>query len=542
VAPTFPTAISTALPAPTALVATKSEATTTLAAAHRSSGIILVYLHMFDGRLGFAIDSVGRPWFTTDGAASWQESLAPASPQLGRVVATVPESRAAYLADAGALVVTTDGGRTFRRLPLPSTISEVDGLSFPDERHGWIMANVHGFLGSETLDIFGTTDGGVTWTRLASTETPIGTPGPLPFAGDKFGIAFRDDHTGWLACTCGLLRTDDGGRTWRGQALPLLPMVTEARGLEFFPPHLFGSSNGLFVLLRETLQGDLLIYRTHDGGNTWQRGAVLPFAQEATSPTTYGGFVWGFADAAHGWVVEQGQLSVTGDGGATWQAVVPDTNLLDVWQLDVLTPSVGWAVQHDVSLTTGQLLRTLDGGRTWTPLAVRPADGAVTGPIPVPMRAGVAVTTPPVSWPTVAGTLVSATITGSSSITGKATILATSGGMSPEFVLAAAPGGTVTVSRAALQGASVGALTRIEVTGTTGQRLALCFTTVGEDGAVATPPACRNPAMEVALSVAVPARGMVGPAAVATAEAQNGLPAFPPYTGGGGAVPPTRHP
>jgi photosystem II stability/assembly factor-like uncharacterized protein len=491
---------------------------------------------MFDRQTGFAIDSTGRPLFTTDGADSWQPSGVTVVPHSASVVTVVPGTHTAYVADEGALLQTADGGRTYRRLALPSAISEVDGLSFPDAHHGWIMANVHGFLGSETLDLFGTTDGGLTWTRLASAETPTGTPGPLPFAGDKFGIAFRDDHTGWLACTCGLLRTDDGGRTWQGQALPLLPMVAEARGLEFFPAQFFGPGNGLFVLLRETLQGDLLVYRTHDGGSTWQRGAVLPFAQVATSPTTYGGFVWGFADAAHGWVIEQGQFSSTADGGASWQTVVPNASLLDVWQLDVLTPAVGWAVQHDVSLTSGQLLRTLDGGRTWTPLVIHVVTGAHAAPVAVPLRAGVIVTTPSVSQQTIAGRWVSATLATTSSITGTASVLATSVGASTEFVLTAPLGGTVTISQATVQGASVGALTRVEVTGTNGERLALCFTTVGQVGAIPIPAACQRPGATVSLGVAVPTRGMVGPAAVATAEAQNGLPATLPAAGDGGAA------
>lgn len=136
------------------------------------------------------------------------------------------------------------------------------------------------------------------------------------------------------------------------------------------------------MLLRESTAGGLFVYRTRDGGNTWRRGAVLPWPAVPLSPTTFGGSVWAFADAAHGWVAWDGRFFVTADGGQTWRAVATTANLLNVWQLDVLTPAVGWVVQRDIALTGGQLLRTTDGGRTWTPrtphLAPLPARSPTT--------------------------------------------------------------------------------------------------------------------------------------------------------------------
>src|SRR5436305_271086 len=48
--------------------------------------------------------------------------------------------------------------------------------------------------GSESVDIFHTTDSGQTWSKIASTENPASG---LPRVGLKSGISFRDAMHGW---------------------------------------------------------------------------------------------------------------------------------------------------------------------------------------------------------------------------------------------------------------------------------------------------------------------------------------------------------
>lgn len=344
-----------------------------------AGGLVILALHMFDAYHGLALDEAGQLLFTVDGGSVWQASNAKIVPHLGQAFAVVQNTHVAYVADAGALLVSQDAGRSYRRLPLPPNIKGVYRLSFPDAKHGWIMANVEGFAGSEALDLYRTSDAGRTWSLVAATATPTGTPGPLPFAGDKVGLTFRDDRTGWLACTCGLLRTDDGGRNWIGQALALPSSGGEANPFEFFPPTFFGPIAGIFVLDRdEVAPTGLLVYRTQDGGATWQAGTTLATTPYAPNSLAYGGFVWDFADAADGWVVQAGRLFVTADSGVTWRPVATTTKLFDVWQLDMLTTRLGWAVQYDAR--RGQLLRTDDGGRTWTALSPRLAAPANAAP------------------------------------------------------------------------------------------------------------------------------------------------------------------
>lgn len=198
--PAPPTATPTVAPAATLAAAptpTPGAAVTPLPTPTLPRGLVLISLHMFDQQRGLAIDSTHRLLTTADGGATWWATGVVGSSTVAPLATFAGDPSDAIVPEAAALVASTDAGRSFRRLPLPAAIKEVDGLSFADPRHGWIMANVHGFAGSETLDLFATADGGRTWARVATANVPTGTPGPLPFAGDKFGIAFRDDRTGW---------------------------------------------------------------------------------------------------------------------------------------------------------------------------------------------------------------------------------------------------------------------------------------------------------------------------------------------------------
>ena len=67
-----------------------------------------------------------------------------------------------------------------------------------------------------------------------------------------------------------------------------------------------------------------------------------------------------FADPSHGWVVGAGVILATTDSGRTWTTQYSGTAALD--QVDFTDDEHGWAAGGDT------LLRTTDGGATWTAL------------------------------------------------------------------------------------------------------------------------------------------------------------------------------
>lgn len=94
------------------------------------------------------------------------------------------------------------------------------------------MAFMFAALGNnEEVDVYRSTDGGDTWTKVAST-TRENENGRLPTQGTKFDIKFLNSTTGWITGTTirsnsqYLHVTDDGGHTWWHQALPLPPQLT----------------------------------------------------------------------------------------------------------------------------------------------------------------------------------------------------------------------------------------------------------------------------------------------------------------------------
>jgi photosystem II stability/assembly factor-like uncharacterized protein len=63
-------------------------------------------------------------------------------------------------------------------------------------------------------------------------------------------------------------------------------------------------------------------------------------------------------DARHWWLEGRNTLLRTADGGRSWTAIrLPDSELTS---LDFVTPNVGYSVASE-----GGLYRTSDGGRNW---------------------------------------------------------------------------------------------------------------------------------------------------------------------------------
>lgn len=75
-----------------------------------------------------------------------------------------------------------------------------------------------------------------------------------------------------------------------------------------------------------------------------------------------------FIDAGNGWAVgDAGQILKTSDGGATWTAQTSNVTT-PLTQVKFADAQAGWALGAD-----GTVVKTVDGGATWTPLALNPS-------------------------------------------------------------------------------------------------------------------------------------------------------------------------
>jgi photosystem II stability/assembly factor-like uncharacterized protein len=242
--------------------------------------------------------------------------------------------------------------------------------------------------GNVEVNIYRSTDGGETWIRVASAciqsspickNTPDNENSGLPLHGNKVDITFLSTTTGWVTGTI-LYVTHDSGRTWREQKLPLPTTVTSSWEGEYSPPTFFTAKDGImpvfYVSGQSTSSATLAVfYATDDGGTTWRHTVPVSITKGYLNCWHYTCPRYrpsSFADMSHGWMTDGGALYMTNDGGRQWPAVrLPLFG--DVKQLDFTSPEVGWAVRITAAYGGGKptfpfLLKTLDGGRTWSPV------------------------------------------------------------------------------------------------------------------------------------------------------------------------------
>lgn len=189
------------------------------------------------------------------------------------------------------------------------------------------------------------------------------------------GVSAVSADTAWASGAAGtVLRTTDGGRTWQRRP------VAGGEALDF--RDIDATSADVAHVLSIGPGEASRIFATSDGGTTWSerfRNADPDAFFDALA----------FADAAHGVAVSDSVggrfiLRRTADGGRSWIAE-PATGLppaLDGEGAFAASGTNVTMVGHDriwMGTTASRVLRTSDGGRTWsvhpTPLATGQATG-----------------------------------------------------------------------------------------------------------------------------------------------------------------------
>ena len=103
------------------------------------------------------------------------------------------------------------------------------------------------------------------------------------------------------------------------------------------------------------LVGAPRLYRTRDGGTTWEAGQLPPLPDKLPLPGLFA------LDPMTAWAVgARGTILITTDGGATWQHQLSGVQV-ELYAIHFMDRQHGWAVG---ALNT--ILKTIDGGQTWT--------------------------------------------------------------------------------------------------------------------------------------------------------------------------------
>jgi photosystem II stability/assembly factor-like uncharacterized protein len=194
-----------------------------------------------------------------------------------------------------------------------------------------------------------------------------------PYPGKQDDITFIDEHTGWYVNGYGsIYRTDDGGNTWEKQV--------EKKGA-FFRCIAFLDKNVGFAGTVGTdyfpnVTDTIPLYGTKDGGKTW-------------NPVNYkGNYVKGLCaiDIVKEQYINHGEIAykyhlfgvgrvgspanslISHDGGETWVSKSMNANCKMLFDIKMFNKKEGFAcaaTDEDIEKSNALILKTVDGGESW---------------------------------------------------------------------------------------------------------------------------------------------------------------------------------
>jgi photosystem II stability/assembly factor-like uncharacterized protein len=284
----------------------------------------------------------------------------------------------------GPLLRTLDGGKSWKQVTLPRELSgRYFNVSVLDQDMAFLlpMTNQAGFSLSY---FYRTVDGGGTWQRCTWPTTPdISRDGQ-----GTFDWTFLDHTHGWVSVMRSLnggtqsrmpplvrdetlFRTDDGGLTW--QQVAHLPLKYAGVDLTFTN----AQTGWLITAVDDPRHPDLsdpnsfpaALYVSHDGGHTWKQQHLPIPPQGSTMLSSLQGLTfftenmgYFFARFGSSGDSEKVYLYMTRDGGNSWQ--ISGTAL----------PTYGLTVVDATHSYDGTFLFTLSNGQ-WVKTSSAPPGG-----------------------------------------------------------------------------------------------------------------------------------------------------------------------
>ena len=185
----------------------------------------------------------------------------------------------------------------------------------------------------------------------------------MPFVCDK-AISFTSPTVGWVGLICAgysgdLYETTDGGARWVARTIAAMPSSLALGGNWVDPPVLTGRFGAGVINPDE----GTIFYRSENGGASWQ-AVVPPGGIQAWYADVINALQWRLADNR--------RILATDNGGRTWRTITPHWAIPSanpkkaLGGIQFVTPEIGWAQYYSETTDTTNLLRTTDGGRSWT--------------------------------------------------------------------------------------------------------------------------------------------------------------------------------
>jgi photosystem II stability/assembly factor-like uncharacterized protein len=240
------------------------------------------------------------------------------------------------------------------------------------------------YFGSVGGGVWRSTNGGGTWEPLFDSQ-PIASIGALAVAPSNPNILYvgtgEADFRSDLTYGDGMYRSTDGGKTWQNIGL------RESRHIARVLVDPKNSDVVLVAALGEAYgpSAERGVYRTTDGGATWQRvlskdenvGAIDLAADPDDPQTVYAALLhdqrppW----SAYPPFTTSGAIYKSTDGGATWKQITGGGLPAGDWGrvgLAVARGTHGQRVYALIDTKGGGLFRSDDAGQTWTLVGTDP--------------------------------------------------------------------------------------------------------------------------------------------------------------------------
>lgn len=270
-----------------------------------------------------------------------------------------------YAGTSEGVYRSTDGGRNWTPgIGLPATSGTTD-LAIAPSRPATVYAvvragNLSPFSGRS---VYRSDDSGRNW-QMAGTGLPGAFSGPTLVTVDP-----RDWRTAYAGTSAGLYRTGDGGETWeRVPAIPQIPVLSVA-----IAP---GAARSILVGTA-SVDAESNLYRSRDDGVTWTVGGQgLPVAAAVVSilhSPSDADVIYAGTIISRGKDVPLGGLYRSADGGATWASMGTPEFTWSVYRL------VMRAGEQKLFIATNKgIWSTSDSGASWVDegLEREPADFA----------------------------------------------------------------------------------------------------------------------------------------------------------------------
>ncbi|MBK8562187.1 MAG: T9SS type A sorting domain-containing protein [Saprospiraceae bacterium] len=253
---------------------------------------------------------------------------------------------------------------------VPVTIFDVEVV---DETNIWTTSFKGNFGGNawsmESSNLLSkSTDGGQTWQEIT-----------VPVPSGEWGVSqihALDGTTAWVAMhTFGgegdVYKTTDGGATWAN-----LDATTNFTNFVHFWDDMKGIAVG------DSKDGYFEIYTTGDGGDNWER---VPQANvpESSPNWEYGNFGAYATFGSHIWFgTSSGRIFHSADYGQNWMAAYTAISLTSYPVIEGISMrdemhGIAHSAEYNAVPFKATMVRTFDGGMTWTPMTLADNDYSI---------------------------------------------------------------------------------------------------------------------------------------------------------------------